>query len=38
MNGPLNNLDELIEALEIPEETLIIFHRNPHRNRGHGRR
>ena len=29
MSESLNNLDELISALEEPAETLIIFHRNP---------
>ena len=29
MSEPLTHLDELIEALEAPENTLIIFHRNP---------
>ena len=29
MSEPLTHLDELIEALEVPENTLIIFHRNP---------
>lgn len=29
MSEPFTNLDELIEALEAPADTLIIFHRNP---------
>lgn len=29
MSQPLTTLDELIAALETPQETLIIFHRNP---------
>lgn len=29
MSEPFNNLDELIETLETPADTLIIFHRNP---------
>lgn len=29
MSEPLTNLDELIESLETPLDTLIIFHRNP---------
>ncbi len=29
MSEYLTNLDELIEVLEIPADTLIIFHRNP---------
>lgn len=29
MSEPFTNLDELIEILEIPADTLIIFHRNP---------
>jgi len=29
MSEPFTNLDELLEALEAPTDTLIIFHRNP---------
>lgn len=29
MSEPFTNLDELIETLETPADTLIIFHRNP---------
>ena len=29
MSNPLTTLDELIEALQTPADTLIIFHRNP---------
>lgn len=29
MSEPFTNLDELMEVLEIPTDTLIIFHRNP---------
>ena len=29
MSEPLTTLDELIESLETPAETLLVFHRNP---------
>lgn len=29
MSKPLTNLDQLISVLEIPTDTLIVFHRNP---------
>ena len=29
MSEPFTNLDELIETLETPADTLILFHRNP---------
>ena len=29
MSEPLTNLDQLISVLEIPTDTLIVFHRNP---------
>lgn len=29
MSEPLTNLDQLISALEIPTDTVIVFHRNP---------
>ena len=29
MSEPFTNLDELIETLETPADTLIVFHRNP---------